>query len=165
MSIEVPSYPNDQLPIPRASNYNGKTEELNIRTQMESGRYRQRRRFMNTLKMLNLQFRFTPSQFWFWRLWVVEGIGNGVSYFTILMRINDTLTTEKVRMVGDYSFSFSEGLYDVSCVVEVEDLDKDDLDLYDFIIQMGPGWEELDVTAADLHDLVHVQFPQTIGDI
>ena len=158
------AYPAYALPLPREV-YSLEEENNVIRTAFEGGRYRQRNKYEHNLKMLNVTWSFTYEQFLMWRVFLVEGIANGADYFTMELLIDDVLDIKTVRIVeGTYKAQKSDNRYEISAVVELENLELGTypglFSIYEALASDFDGEVALYRIGA-LHDLVHTTLPQS----
>lgn len=126
MPISPPIYPT-QLPIPLID-YKGLKESNVISNKMDSGRYRQRKRFSGRRETVNVTFQFSYIQFGLFQHWFEEIIDSGASPFTMYLPNPATrqLADTTVRwMKGEYNFKTvaAENMWKVSGTLIIENFE------------------------------------------
>lgn len=107
--------------------FNGVTKGTTVRTPMESGRYRQRRRFSSELTQYPVSWEMDDWQFGMFRSWVKNKISDGADKFTISLPTGgEGFKTITVQLVSDgdklYNFKHKPVLnWTVTAVLETED--------------------------------------------
>lgn len=117
--IEWPSF---AIPLPRLSPHEESLESSVVRTEMESGRARQRRRFEVPVHLHSAQWKLNEKQMAAFEAFVRHGIAGGSLWFLIELRLADGLKEYKARLVdGDYSVSREDRWATVSATLEIDD--------------------------------------------
>lgn len=134
------TYPKDILPLPSV-NFNVDCQYSNVRTQMDSGRVRQRPRFSRELELAQCTFELTRYEYAAWvAFWDVK-INRGNDWFNMDLPTPDgeALTTSKIRFVSDYRAQHvGNGNFNVSATIEFDDSSRGGLDYYDlFVLYSG----------------------------
>jgi hypothetical protein len=117
------TWPKILLPDPADMGYSGGIESSIQRSNDEAGAIQQRARSTEETTTLTVQWTFKPWQFLLFRAFVKHKLHLGADNFNIdLWFAGDTDAEECVaRFVdGIYQFTFSEGLWKVSAMLEVE---------------------------------------------
>lgn len=105
-SIDYPK----QLPLPLQEGYSLSTTDPMVRTQMVTGRARQRRRYRNVPVIVTASFIFTETQASFFEAWHSRVLGEGIEWFNCPLQ-----TTEGVR---DYEARFTQ-IYEGPSLVQL----------------------------------------------
>lgn len=130
-------YPTSVLPDARLD-FSSKNEPSAIRTQMASGRVRQRRRFTSDMKTQAVKWRFTDDEFAVFQSWVFYKTSAGVDYFYIDLRIGDGLKQYRARFVnGEYNAVLNERMWDVTAQLEIEEQQYLPEEYLDLIAETG----------------------------
>lgn len=94
---------------PLLSGYSFKPLDQTVRTAMDTGAPRVRRRTTGRLDTVNVRFQFTDSEFNIFRNWFDNTIYGGSEYFTGLnLRLGDSgsLDTYECRFIGVYNSEY-----------------------------------------------------------
>jgi hypothetical protein len=111
------------LPAPGVSGYSLAPQENVIRTDMESGPARQRRRFTREATTINLTFLFNRTQMGVFEYWFNNDAQHGAAWFNISLANGAGITTVQARFVGPYKATARPGLFfDVTAEVEVDQM-------------------------------------------
>lgn len=142
-----------------------------IRTEMESGFIRQRKRFERQSRTFAVKWSLTDPQMAVFNSFVRWKLKNGSLEFLMDMTQGDGGLTENgpVRLVnGNYSASYSEGRWLVSAKVEVQiaqPISEAALDAYLELAAEGLTIEKIIELTDRLHTLVHQKFPATLAPL
>ncbi len=120
MTDPIPTWP-ATLPAPRVSGYGYKETPSFMRTTMDSGQARQRRRFITTPTAVTAQFRLTGAQLatfeaWFkdalydGQAWAMIPVVNGLGVNAVRARFTDTPRVSGVDGASD--------VFDISATIE-----------------------------------------------
>jgi hypothetical protein len=90
------SYP-ATLPAP-TRDYSLTINNSAIRTQMESGRYRQRRRFLDSENTISVKWLFTDAEFQLFESWTFHALDGATSWFECPVVSGGGVTTHQVRI-------------------------------------------------------------------
>lgn len=109
------------LPAPQLAGYHVKRQPANIRTDMETGPARQRRRYTAVPKRINVTWRLTAAQkVTFDSFWVTD-LFDGNGWFTVAMAFSNAMTTVNARFVGEPDETALAGFnWDVAAVLEIQ---------------------------------------------
>ena len=112
------------LPPPNQSKYELQPTDPVIRTQMDSGSPRNRRRFTQYPTQIPVEWTFTTTEFRLFEAWFVQTINAGVSWFDVGIANGMGITSCSARFVGlgknAYKAAMQPGLkWVVSSVLEV----------------------------------------------
>jgi hypothetical protein len=94
------SYPS-LLPSPLLSGYNLQQQPNLLRTEMDSGRSRQRRRFVNVPSQAALTFIFTETQASIFEGWIVHGLLGATAWFEIALKTPLGMKTCQSRFISN----------------------------------------------------------------
>ena len=102
------------LPKPRASGYAITPVDQTIRTSMESGADRTRRRTSARNDKVKLSWQLSDAQMAIFKTWfydpIATGVAGGSAWFNISLPMgNGGLTTVEAKFVGPYQSSYLEG--------------------------------------------------------
>lgn len=119
--MSLVAWPSADLPIPSLRFTLGNEPSI-IRTQMASGRFRQRKRFTAEQRPMTAQWRFTEAQFRIFQGWFKFKINSGADFFTMELLLGDGLESYTIRFTDTaYSATYNEPFWDVSAELESED--------------------------------------------
>lgn len=114
------------LPAPLLNGFSASPQDQVVRTQMEVGTARARRRSSAQIDRVNLQWLFTDAQMATFRTWFYQAAGSGgaamgTSWFTISLPVGQTgLTSVTARFLSPYKAQGGAGLlWTVSADLEV----------------------------------------------
>lgn len=116
------AYPSS-LPLPLVEGYTLSPVEQVIRTDMETGAARVRRRTRARNDVIDVGFVYTPEQFATFRAWFEDdatGIAGGSSWFDMAVDIGTGgISTEEVRFKGAWKASRDGRLWRITAQIEV----------------------------------------------
>lgn len=151
------------LPAPTVA-FSGSTESSVARTQMESGRFRQRPRFTSELRTYRASWELSDFQFGFFQAWFLRKLSNGADKFTINLPTGGEGMAKAVNasfVEGKYNYSHNRGAvlwWTVSATLEVEEAEVWSEEIYDAILVLGdPRLYEAE--ANDLHRILNELLP------
>ncbi len=108
------------LPKPLADNYGGNQDQAFIRTEMEAGAQRQRKRYTAVLHQLSLSWKFTAAEMATFKTFFDTTINRGSDFFTMSLDVGAGITSYDVRFTAPYEYSrLPGGNWQVSAKVEV----------------------------------------------
>lgn len=87
------------FPLPTTS-FSGDNADSSVRTQMDSGRIRQRPRFTGELTMLNVTWNLTDIQFIVFKGFHKDRLNLGNDWFMAPLPVGDGIHSQQVRFVG-----------------------------------------------------------------
>lgn len=129
--------------------------------QMESGRFRKRRIFLDSMELMEVQWSFTEDQFDAFELFFHEQLNNGSLSFVLTTAAaaegrpptEEDIVREVVFWEGTYSFSRSDNLFAVSATLEVIPQPEVEEDLCGVVYPNGTegGGDTFDCYADSLH--------------
>lgn len=99
------------LPLPSVD-LSGKIEQTTIRTKMESGRVRQRRRFTSGWRTISVTWELTDAEFALFQGVYKHKLSDGADFFDIILPLGDDLDTYSARFTGEgYSYSYKNVMH------------------------------------------------------
>lgn len=151
-------WPTNVLPEARLD-FTSKNESAVIRTQMASGRIRQRRRFTSDMKTQAVMWRFTDDEFAVFQSFVFYKLNAGTDYFYTNLRIGDGLKQYRVRFVnGEYTGKLNERMWDVTANLEIEEQQYLPEEYLDLIAETG-DIEQIEAAAGASNIFWNVTLP------
>lgn len=118
----MPAWPST-LPAPNRDGYTLNPAPAFIRTNMDGGKARQRKRFTSVPTSIPLQWLFTQQQLAIFEAWWKYQINLGTSTFTMQLYNGKGYNNYNVRFIKEYSAPVARGIYFyVSAQVEVFDM-------------------------------------------
>lgn len=94
-------YP-EGLPLPLRTGYDFEQTDTKIRTQMVTGRARQRRQYQSAPVYSSVRWIMTDVQAQLFESWYEEVLISGVEYFEIKLKTPQGIQPYKARFVGTY---------------------------------------------------------------
>lgn len=119
------------------------------RTPMDSGLARQRRRFVNALSKVNVQWSMSGAQLQFFKSWLANKAGYGGAFFSILLPLDDGTRMVEARFTQAPTYvKQATTAWLVTSVLEVRDDPVMSGDVIDIILDIGV--DPLNAMAANL---------------
>ena len=116
------SYP-AQLPAPLLRSYQSSNDDTVIRTQMESGPAKQRRRYANRQETYGVEWRFSSIQYEVFKAWYKWRTDDGEAWFNINLPDGGGTFVREVRFEGTYSTSQdSQDLFVVTATLRAREV-------------------------------------------
>jgi hypothetical protein len=133
------SYP-ALLPAP-TRDYSLGIKNSAIRTQMESGRYRQRRRFLDSENTISVKWLFTDAEFQLFESWTFHALDGATAWFECQVLVSGGgVTTHQVRIQsGSLQAQLNrDGGWTVTAVMDVEAINrKTEADVFEDVFGIG----------------------------
>lgn len=112
------------LPAPTVDGYSIEPFDQTIRTDMESGAARTRRRTRARMDMINVAWKFTDTQMSTFRAWFENdstGAAGGAGWFTVSLNVGDGgITSKEARFNGVFKPNLlSKSVWNVTATLEV----------------------------------------------
>ena len=119
--------------------FSGESKPMTARTNMESGKIRQRNKFSAELRQYSIVWLFNDFQFGMFQSWVKHKIHNVDFFYLSIPTGGEGLKTVLVRLVeGNYSCDHADVLHwSVKAKIECEDVDLWDEDTFDALLALG----------------------------
>ncbi len=117
-SITFPSL----LPYPLASSYTIKPDEAIVRTDMEAGPARQRRRYTQTPSKITVKWIMNKEQFALFEAWYKYQAKEGAEQFYITLLGGLGLTEQEARFTTQFEATLTNGyLWEITSELEIRD--------------------------------------------
>ena len=128
------------LPLARQSDRKLQTVDPTLRSDLESGRARQRQRYDFVPDNAAVNWLFSPEQCRLFKLWHRVTLGNGAEWFDMPLKTDLGVTTQRMRFVGMYDGPVIAGyqLWSISATLELEEramLDDEWVTLPSFVLR------------------------------
>lgn len=152
------TYPANKLPRPLADGYGLVATPATLRTDMDNGTPRMRRRFTRTLTTATLSFHFTREKFGLFDGWWRAVLLDGTSWFQIALRngVSDALWTVRGIAPPEASLMGTD-VWHVTWRVEVDQVPQ--LDAGAVAALIAEPDLDLAMEAASLYQFVNVDYP------
>lgn len=151
------------LPNPN-NDFSADTEPTVVRTQMESGRYRQRLRFTRSHNFMNVVWTFSDYEFGIFKAFHQHLLAGGADWMSINLPMGDGLKLFKARFAGgSYTAKQVPVLHwRVTATLETEDdTSPYTADEIDFLL-LGLDIDDIEQASELLHTLVHETLPANL---
>lgn len=155
--MTTPLFP-AKLPPPSVEGYGLEPETAFIRTDMEGGTARQRRRYTAAPTRVPVQWNFTFAEFALFEYWYENTIQSGAAWFELglangsLFNVQEARFTQAWRARADKSALY----WEVSATLEVRQRPLLSAEHYEAMAAYG---NEIHEAHPALHQLVHVTLP------
>ena len=158
MTIKFP----ERLPYPTVESYSIRPDEAIIRTDMESGPARQRRRYTQTPSKITVRWVMSPEQFCLFEAWYKYYGKEGAEWFSINLLGGIGLTEQDVRFTQQFEASLIAGrLWQITSELEIRDRPTITEDALQII--MDSDFQKLELTVDKLHRFVHYTCPHDLN--
>lgn len=158
MTINFPK----TLPYPTVQGYAIKPGEAIVRTEMEAGPARQRRRYTQTPSRITVKWIFNLEQFAVFEAWYKYYAQEGGEWFYITLLGGIGLIEQDARFTQQFEASLLNGrLWEISSELEIRDrptLSEDEMDVLTEIDLVT-----LELWTFKLHILVHSSLPYKLN--
>lgn len=121
--MTTPTWPESTLPLIDINKFAYKSAENNmVRTDMEAGPARQRRRFTTGPKMSEVTWLFTAAQLALFETFFDTTLSGGSAWFTMKVPIGGVNSLRTVRFTEGYSAATTarEFMYQVTSKIEIQ---------------------------------------------
>lgn len=149
------SWPASLPAYPMLASYVSKADSGIIRTQMESGLARQRKRPGTPTSRVTVQWAMTGSQAALMKAWAVEKAANGAAWFNINLNLDNGVRSFEARFTADLTYRLQSASaidgqqrWVVSAEIEVKDLPPVSFEVGELLVD--PGIEALEAIVVDL---------------
>lgn len=154
------SWPTAVLPDP-VLEVAGEMAENATRTEMASGRFRQKRRFSLDLSFQEVRWTFTDDQFALFRSWAYHKLNGCSDWFELDLTLGGGLGTYKARFVGArYQFARNHPHWTVTAQLEIEEQNYVPEDAFEAALEIG-SLDAFEDVAQHLHNFVNTTLPAT----
>ena len=107
------------IPVPLKSAYKIAALDPCVRTDMEFGAARMRRRTAARLDTVNVEWLFSPSEMTGFRTWYDSTVAGGSSWFDLNLDVGDGPQTRASRFTGPWSAAREGAYWRVGATLEV----------------------------------------------
>ncbi|WP_186169787.1 hypothetical protein [Burkholderia gladioli] len=149
------------LPAPRASGYNVQPTQTFVRTDMDNGSARQRRRFTTVPNYVDVTWMLSIDQFSIFEAFLAYDINLGADWFatSLLNGLGVSQMQARFKDNPPYKAALSDSrtYFNVTASLEVKSMPLLTRDQYSVAKQYSAT--EIDAMSNGLHQLVHVQLP------
>lgn len=151
------TFPN-HLPLPTVQGYKIKPDDAILRTDMESGLARQRRRFTQTPSKINVRWLMNQEQFSLFEAWYKYHAKEGAEWFLISLLGGLGLLQQEARFIKQFEASLFNGiLWEITSELEIRD--RPTLSEGALNILLDSDYLKLEKTINRLHGLINTTFP------
>lgn len=160
-SVNWPSW----MPLGTIEGYSYSRKELVLRTELETGRTRMRRRYSDGPALVNISWAFESLQFAFFEGWFLNTIKAGAVPFNMNLNVGLGCSMHECRFAGPYTMQRLDrpDLYRVTAALEATKLnvlDADTIAVIDLYSSLGM-YEEL-LAFYDLLEIhVNIELPDS----
>ncbi len=151
------------LPLPTVQGYSVQTEDAILRTEMEAGLARQRRRFTNVPTKVSVRWIMRRDQFAVFEGWYRWQAKEGASWFTITLLGGLGLLDQEARFTRQFSARLLAGgtLWEITSELEIRERPVLDEGVLNLVLSENP--QGLIFASNNLHILVHQTLPITLN--
>ena len=154
MSIYFPK----RLPYPTIEGYTIKPGEAIVRTEMEAGPARHRRRYTQTPSKIAVKWIMNPEQFCLFEAWYKYYAKEGAEWFVITLLGGIGLTEQDARFTQQFEASLIAGrLWQITSELEIRDRPTVSEDAT--IIILNSDFQKLEISVNKLHIFIHQSCP------
>ncbi len=158
MTIKFPK----RLPYPTVDGYSIRPDEAIIRTNMESGPARQRRRYTQTPSKIAVKWIMNPEQFCLFEAWYKYQAKEGAEWFAISLLGGIGLTEQDARFTQQFEASLIAGrLWQITSELEIRDRPTISEEAMGVISEID--LQSLELLSSKLHILVHLSLPKNLN--
>lgn len=159
------TWPTNIFPHIHRASFSTDQTTATIRTEMDSGRAVQRKRFDTQVKRHSVKWSFTDFQWAMFQSWFTYRINLGADWFYAKVPSGDGLNdTVKVRFFNAvFKSVFTDYRWEVSAVLETDEPPVMDDDTYTFFESLGESLDLLELAADGLHHCVHSILPSQLN--
>ena len=158
MTINFPK----TLPYPTVQGYAIKPGEAIVRTEMEAGPARQRRRYTQTPSRITVKWIFNLEQFAVFEAWYKYYAQEGGEWFYITLLGGIGLIEQDARFTQQFEASLLNGrLWEISSELEIRDRPTFSEDEMDVLTEID--LVTLELWTSKLHILVHSSLPYKLN--
>ena len=158
MTITFPK----RLPYPTVEGYSIRPDEAIVRTEMEAGHARQRRRYTQTPSKIAVKWILSPEQFSVFESWYKYYAKEGAEWFTINLLGGIGLTEQEARFTEQFEASLLNGyLWQITSQLEIRDRPTLTADAMEIV--MDSDFRGLENTVSKLHIFVHTSCPRKLN--
>ncbi|MBF0187071.1 MAG: hypothetical protein HQL50_04010 [Magnetococcales bacterium] len=151
----------DTLPQPTVEGCGIQPGEAILRTEMEAGPARQRRRFSQVPSRITVRWLFSPYQFALFEAWYTHQAKEGGSWFTITLAGGLGMVAHEARFTRQFSARpvFRGARWEVTSELEIRE--RPTLDEQTLSILLSEDPDGLVAAFSGFHSLIHNTLPLT----
>ncbi len=151
------------LPLPTVQGYSVQPEDAILRTEMEAGLARQRRRFTNVPTKVSVRWIMRRDQYPIFEAWYRWQAKEGANWFTITLLGGLGLLEQEARFTRQFSARLLAGgtLWEITSELEIRERPVLDEGLLNLLLSEDPAG--LIFSGNSLHILVHQTLPITLN--
>ena len=150
------------LPYPTVNDYSIHPEEAIVRTDMEAGPARQRRRYTQTPSKITVKWVMNREQFAVFEAWYRYYAKEGAEWFNIVLLGGIGLIEQDARFTKQFTASLKNGyLWEIISELEIRDRPTLSEDATEILIDSEVN--DLLSTISKLHILVHTSCPKKLN--
>lgn len=151
------------LPLPTVQGYSVQPEDAILRTEMEAGLARQRRRFTNVPTKVSVRWIMRRDQYAIFEGWYRWQAKEGANWFTITLLGGLGLLDQEARFTRQFSARLLAGgtLWEITSELEIRERPVLDEGLLNLLLSEDPAG--LIFSGNNLHILVHQTLPITMN--
>lgn len=151
------------LPLPTVQGYSVQPEDAILRTEMEAGLARQRRRFTNVPTKVSVRWIMRRDQYAIFEGWYRWQAKEGANWFTITLLGGLGLLDQEARFTRQFSARLLAGgtLWEITSELEIRERPVLDEGLLNLLLSEDPAG--LIFSGNNLHILVHQTLPITLN--
>ncbi len=154
----------EKLPYPTTEGYAIKPGEAIVRTDMEAGPARQRRRYEQTPSKISVRWVMNREQFSLFEAWYKYYAKEGAEWFVITLLGGLGLLKQEARFTQQFEAKLLNGyLWEITSELEVRD--RPTLSDGALAILLENDFDRLSSAVNHLHYFVHTECPQYIEDL
>ncbi len=158
MTSSYPQFPVERIPLPSVDGYTISPGEAVIRTDMESGAARSRRRFSQTPACVSVRWNLRPLTYAIFESWFKHEILDGAEWFELPLLAGIGMATTQARFTKAYQAKLvRRNQWEVSGELEIRNrpvLTRDALG-----VLVNSDFEALELSIDSLEYLVQHQLP------
>lgn len=143
-------------------NYNVSVSTGAIRTKMDSGRIRQRRRFTISMRQIGVTWKLSDFEFGVFQSVYANLLNGGVDWFEINLPLGDGIKPYKCRFVADsYQHKYDNVMWwTVTAKLETEDQPEPfDAEITEALVTIDLDFEGFFDAVDAYHELIHTTLP------
>ena len=149
------------LPLPSVEGYGLSPQDSVLRTDMESGPARQRRRFRQTPTRITVRWLFTAYEFALFEAWYKFHADEGGQWFEITLLGGLGLLPHEARFTRQFEASLVAGVFwEVRSELEVRERPTLDEGALNLLLELNA--EDIFSMGDELHPLVHQTLPSQL---
>lgn len=152
-------WPNN-LPLPTVQDYSVQPGDAILRTEMEAGPARQRRRFTQVPTRVNVRWVMRADQFALFEAWYRWQAKEGGAWFQVSLLGGLGLLAQEARFTRPFQAQLLKGtLWEIRSELEIRE--RPTLDEGALALLLEYDAQTIQAMALQLHTLVHVTLPTT----